>query len=75
MKSKWAMASALPLKIRAFLNSLLILFYVLFFMFLKLPKIYFIFKNLLLTMMFLWNFTPPVFLLTIVPPGKLYTTA
>jgi hypothetical protein len=57
MKFKWAMVPALPLKIRASLNSFLILFYVLFYMFLKLPRIYFLFKSSVLIIMFMWNFT------------------
>jgi len=75
MKSKWAMVPVLPLKIRASLNSLLILFYVIFYMFLKLQKIYFLFKNLLLIIMFMWNFTHLVSLLRIVSPGKFYIKA
>jgi hypothetical protein len=44
-------------------------------MFLKLLRIYFLFKNSLLIIMFLWNFTLLVFLLRIVCPRKYYITA
>jgi len=75
MRSKWAMVLVLLLKIQTFLNSVLILFYIIFYMFLKLPKIYFLFKIILLIIMSTWNFTHIVFFVKDCMTGKIYTTA